>query len=526
MREDLNLIQIPEITIPQELGSRVEEALTQVRVIHRRRMVRRMGAIFGSFVVAAGVLFGMAAVNPALASQIPLVGNFLGSLFYETNHMSKVGTGGAYLETYDVLEDIDLAADTENAQWGVTFQQGYSDGNTVQISLTLTGPQEDLDRYSGIDVGNYGRTSTATINGETAEVAVVNPFYERNGSWTTTLTLTVPESQREADTLDVALTLQDLSGRVKGDNGESSYQTETIEGDFAGSFTLTVDRAHEFSFTSDAEDNGAKVLAVSGTPTQTVVTVQKPFWGYINENIPEDGVEGYPMLVLFNGDTYRMDYNRTTNYDYRATQTQTADLYFDGLPSGTTQAVLRFYGGYNDEKVLAEFTIDIEAQTVTPSTTYDDGGLLDLDNPYRYLILQDGSEGKEENGFTVRSVVFEKLDGYTGSVYFTSSQERTEMNLRVEVYDSQNTLLWESNAYSADGSWNDRWDYTSAQDSQLARLQQNAGETGENQAEFNVSAEITGLIVPIGEQVTVKIIDLNSGEILCTDTRTLDVVQR
>ena len=279
MREDLNLIQIPEITIPQELGSRVEEALTQVRIIHRRRMVRRMGAIFGSFVVAAGVLFGMAAVNPALASQIPLVGNFLGSLFYETNHMSKVGTGGAYLETYDVLEDIDVAADTENAQWGVTFQQGYSDGNTVQISLTLTGPQEDLDRYSGIDVGNYGRTSTATINGETAEVAVVNPFYERNGSWTTTLTLTVPESQRESDTLDVALTLQDLSGRVKGDNGESSYQTETIEGDFAGSFTLTVDRAHEFSFTSDAEDNGAKVLVVSGTPTQTVVTVQKPVWG-------------------------------------------------------------------------------------------------------------------------------------------------------------------------------------------------------------------------------------------------------
>lgn len=527
MREDLNQIQIPEIPISSQLASRVGEALAQVRGIHRKRLLRRAGTVAGSFVAVVGLLFGVAAVNPALASQIPLVGNFLGGLFYENNHMSKTGGTGAYLDTYDVLKDVNVAAVTENAQWGVTFQQGYSDGNTVQVSLALTGPNQDLDRYSGVDVGNYGRTSTATINGEAAELVGVNPFYERNGQWTSTLSLTVPESQREAETLEVALTLRDLSGRVKGDKGESSYQTESIQGDFEGAFSLIVDRAHEFSFTSDAEDNGAKVLAVSGTPTQTVVTIEKPYWGDVTPNVPADGSLGYPFLCTPDGETYRIDFTKTTGYDYQSKEPQTADLYFDGLPAGTTQAVLRFYDtGTQQEEVLAEFTIDLEAQTVTPSTTYDDGGLLDLDNPYRYLILQNGGMGKEENGFSVMNVTFEKLNGYTGSVYFTLPAEQSEANLRVEVYDSQSTLLWESNAYNSDGSWNDRWKYSGPEDSMMGQLAQEAGEAEAALGECQVSGDVTGLMVPIGEKVTVKIIDMDTGETLYADTRTLDAVQR
>ena len=91
MREDLNQIQIPEIPISSQLASRVGEALAQVRGIHRKRLLRRAGTVAGSFVAVVGLLFGVAAVNPALASQIPLVGNFLGGLFYENNHMSKTG---------------------------------------------------------------------------------------------------------------------------------------------------------------------------------------------------------------------------------------------------------------------------------------------------------------------------------------------------------------------------------------------------------------------------------------------------
>ena len=53
----------------------------------------------------------------------------------------------------------------------------------------------------------------------------------------------------------------------------------------------------------------------------------------------------------------------------RATETQTADLYFDGLPEGTTQVELRFEGnsGYIQKGTLAAFTINLTNGTVVPS---------------------------------------------------------------------------------------------------------------------------------------------------------------
>ena len=403
MREKVNEIQI---SIPEELGARVGAALGEVRRLHRKRVLRRAGAVMGSFVAVVGVMLGMAAVNPAMASQIPLVGDWLGSLFYQANYDSKVGAGGAFLETYDVLEDVSATA--ENGDWKITIQQGYTDGNTVQLSLILTGPQELLDRYSGVDIGDYGNNAvTAVINGEEAVVDGANPFYERDGAWSSTLTLEVPKSQKDAETLQIDLMMEALSGRVEDASAqaaagqeqqdrlleESDEATagqgtggsfinprtdEPIQGNFSASFTLTVDREHNFSFTTEAEDNGAKVLAVSGTPTQTVITVEKPFWG-LGDSIVETQVPalGTPVLVLPDGTELPYNFDRSRDlggYDYQATETQTADLYFDGLPQGVTQAELQFRQtephAYNEtpvETVLAAFTIILTNGTVVPS---------------------------------------------------------------------------------------------------------------------------------------------------------------
>lgn len=403
MREKVNEIQI---SIPEELGVRVGAALGEVRRLHRKRVLRRAGAVMGSFVAVVGVMLGMAAVNPAMASQIPLVGDWLGSLFYQANYDSKVGAGGAFLETYDVLEDVSATA--ENGDWKITIQRGYTDGNTVQLSLILAGPQELLDRYSGVDIGDYGNNAvTAVINGEEAVVDGANPFYERDGAWSSTLTLEVPKSQKDAETLQIDLMMEALSGRVEDASAqaaagqeqqdrlleESDEATagqgtggsfinprtdEPIQGNFSASFTLTVDREHNFSFTTEAEDNGAKVLAVSGTPTQTVITVEKPFWG-LGDSIVETQVPalGTPVLVLPDGTELSYNFDRSRDlggYDYQATETQTADLYFDGLPQGVTQAELQFRQteprAYNEtpvETVLAAFTINLTNGTVVPS---------------------------------------------------------------------------------------------------------------------------------------------------------------
>lgn len=113
MQKELSHIQIP---IPSQLDDRVEEALGQVRRIHRGKVLRRVAAPLATLVVMVGTVFTLAAVNPALISQIPLVGSWLDSLFYDANYDSKVGANGAFLETHEVLEEVNVAAAAENGE--------------------------------------------------------------------------------------------------------------------------------------------------------------------------------------------------------------------------------------------------------------------------------------------------------------------------------------------------------------------------------------------------------------------------
>ena len=74
------------------------------------------------------------------------------------------------------------------------------------------------------------------------------------------MAVVVPESQQEAETLEVAVTLQGLEGQMAelGAHGEvKTISTEPIQGSFSASFTLTVDHSNDYAFVSQAEDNGA-----------------------------------------------------------------------------------------------------------------------------------------------------------------------------------------------------------------------------------------------------------------------------
>ena len=87
------------VEIPEALPARVGEALSQVRAIHRRRVLRRLGGAVGSVVAVLAATVTLAAVNPALASQIPLVGDWLGSLFFALGVTGLGRRGGESLST-------------------------------------------------------------------------------------------------------------------------------------------------------------------------------------------------------------------------------------------------------------------------------------------------------------------------------------------------------------------------------------------------------------------------------------------
>lgn len=359
---------LPEmmVQIPAELNSRVEGSLKEVKRLYCRRVVRRIGTACGGVAVAVGAVFLLGVMDPALAAQIPIIGR----LFSTVNADSKV-YGPANLD--DVAVAVNQKAESTNENCELSAISAYSDGRAAQISFRLDFKGELSDRYRWIDT-QYGAASSVTVNGVPVEQMQMNSFNKLEGEWVSTMNFTLPEEVKGADRYEVQLLLGGFSGTLEDDGlgQDEEPPEEAIDVEFSLRFPLFPDLEHQFEFACDAQDNGARVTAVSGTRSETVITIEKPYWGEIFPNAdpsePDVYPKGFPKLYFENGDEVPPNANATFNrggYDPRAREAQTACLYYDGVPEGTEKLILRFVAGDIYTDVLAEFTIDLLNQTVT-----------------------------------------------------------------------------------------------------------------------------------------------------------------
>lgn len=519
LNENLNHIQID---IPACLDDVVSGSLKEVGRIHRRGIVRRAATVCGSLAVAVGALLVVGFTNPALASEIPLLGGFF------QNVSSKTGNFPANLNGYDGVQTVGKLALTDSSDWELLATEAYSDGSAVQIGLELSAPAEIMDRftYLQIDAKDPNDSCDAVVNGAKAEIDTVSPFTRQGEKLIGAARIKVPESQRDAEKLDVSFTLRDLHGNTAPENTNSVY--EDVPGEFKLEFPVMVDRENRIEFTCAAEDNGAKVLAVRSTPTQTVITVEKPYWGDVHENVPEDGSKGYPILYTMDGtkmELYHSVSYEEGGYSYKSKEPQTADLYFDGVPAGTKQVILRFCNDnrYLEQKKLAEFTIDLEKKTVTPAGTVVDA---DWGTPYDIAVIGNFGKGQEQNGYTVTCVDFQYYNGeYTASVSVDTQNGKIGKpeRLRLEAEDETGRVIFRSDSVTETGEavsfedWCPQYSY-SENDMDYETACETLAPTG-----YGVWADLTGENgwIMAGDTVTVTISDLDTGEVLCTDTRTL-----
>lgn len=362
LNANLNDIQIH---IPACLDDVVSGSLKEVGKLHRRRVVKRVCTTAGSFLAVVGAFLIFGFTNPALASEIPFLGNF----FKQVNDDSKV-YGSTNFEEYGAVQMINQEAVSENQDCVLTVTQAYSDGYSVQLAMELAAPQEYAEKYEGIGNG-YGESSTVLINGETPTLMQMNSFHYLEGKWVSTLNLDIPEALRERESYDVSLTLRDFAGDLPFEPGEDQPAPEPITGTFSVDFTVTADLKHSFTFACAAEENGAKVQKVSGTPARTAITVVKPYWGPQYEDLsleePDNYSKGYPRLYTESGEEIDLNANATNNggYDVKSRESQTVELIFDGVPKGTEKVILKFIEGGGSDASLAAFTIDLTAGTVT-----------------------------------------------------------------------------------------------------------------------------------------------------------------
>ena len=112
-----------DLTIPAQLNAVIEESLREVGRLHRRKLVKRAGTVLGSMFAFVGAFLVFGFCNPALASQIPLVGG----LFQQANAQSKI-PGAPQIEGYGAVQPVGKRAETENGDCALTVTQAYSDG--------------------------------------------------------------------------------------------------------------------------------------------------------------------------------------------------------------------------------------------------------------------------------------------------------------------------------------------------------------------------------------------------------------
>ena len=337
--------------------------------------------------LCCGMLFGVNAVFPAFAESLPGVGKFFGALNgnFSTTASQKTAHG-AFLDTYEV-QNVNVTATSTDGSAQLDVLEAFSDGEMVSFTLDVTLPQELANKYAYIgpeEDAVFSLNGTATT--PSSSMALDS---QENGHFTGVFTFPLTNTLSDGDSIAVDISIPTLYGYPYTKSYETKGEIEDIPGmNFQTSFTVNVDTSSNLNATIDSgTDNGAQVQSIDSSPTRTLVTVSLPDWGSTD-----------PCMYTMDGLDIRFNLAESNEQGgflpWPDSGAQTCTLYFDGVPAGTDQVVLRFYKNIQKGEVNAEFTIDLNSQTAVPSTTYQDGGVLDVNGPFLYYDISWAKEGE------------------------------------------------------------------------------------------------------------------------------------
>lgn len=352
-----------QIDIPAKLDDVINDSLREVERIHRRRVIKRVTTTVGSFLVVVAAFFVFGFTNPALASQIPLIGR----LFQTINNADSKTYGTVVIDSPGVAQAIHKETEGSNSDCKLTVETVYCDGHDINLSFLLEAPEVLTRQYRKISAVR-GHGCSATVNGVDILPPYnlsMNGFEEENGQLAATMHLRLPEELEGLESYELFLKL----GGFEAWNSNEEGGSLKLSDEFTAALTVQSDLASEITFTADSESNGAKLLKVSATPSRTVLTMEQPYWGEapIDSDVYDYSM-GFPQLFTENGQELQMNYNDTRDkgrWDNESKEIQTYDVYFDGAPQGATELILQYREWRDTGEILAEFSIDLESQTIT-----------------------------------------------------------------------------------------------------------------------------------------------------------------
>ncbi len=434
--------EIPRRNLTPQATERIEKTYQmlgpQYEPCVKKRSHKALWVTATVFALCCVMLCEVNTILPAVAENLPGVGHF----FRQVNQAFQTASGsksphGTNLDTYEV-QDVNIIAQSGDST--LKIMQAFSDGERVCFTVKVLLPQSLTEQYEYLF---FPDSFSLSVNGESLpETGSPVLFQQKDEAFVGTVVASLPEHKEQGDALQIDLSIPSLMGKESSTKDTSSQ----LDANWEVSFSVTVDTSSNYNFSVDtASDNGMKLLEIQAIPTEISCKVTLPAWGTTEFHL----AKGEPVLYTPDGNEIPFDLSKSTDeggYNPWDSVEQTCTLYFDGAPAGTKQVILRIYEDSQQESVLAEYTIDLEQATASPTTTYDDGGALDLDYPFRYQYLSWYAKSdlfgnlnpKFVNGLFPAAVSFSRGGGSWEVSLLTENDYR---EILVELYNCDGDLI-------------------------------------------------------------------------------------
>ncbi|MCF0228225.1 MAG: DUF4179 domain-containing protein [Parasporobacterium sp.] len=247
-----------------------------IRLVRRRRpskimkIKRRILTAAASIAAAAVLGIGaLGAINPVLASKIPLIGN----IFLQTE--DKLSYSGEFADKATVLENGSETYTAENNGIKVTASEVYSDGYSIYLAMAIEGREWDLSNmaYPGYMYVNMEWQVEGSSNSDADTSLILEGNLEDNtvgGVVKLDLNNSAPDGVT-GDTVAV-ITIHGIGY----DDARSEYQEYTgasfwTDGEWKFDIPLHIDENASYTVNSGKESSGMALDRVVVTPYQVIV---------------------------------------------------------------------------------------------------------------------------------------------------------------------------------------------------------------------------------------------------------------
>lgn len=310
------------------------------------------------------LLAGLNGINPALAEELPL----LGDVFAYFNALPKgylqseqLGDYAQSVQVEGTAEEADTPANPvpETQPYTMTLSQIYCDELYLRVGLVFTAKDDSLAEFDAVTIDPpllWEDTSPAeantlyggvTLNGASLGGDLV-PYFRKQDDHTFVCEMdyNLQNYTENKQDMQASLTFSNLVG-VKEESGEKV----PLAGSYSLNFTVSADGTLTREGRMEGgEQNGIRPVSLQATPGETCLT-------FAAVSLPE-GVDLYPQI--FTEDGTSLEWVRGTPSE-GTEQGETLWSYtFDAVPQGTEKLTVRVLDkNSQDQAVLAEWNVTL-----------------------------------------------------------------------------------------------------------------------------------------------------------------------